>query len=564
MRVSVCVVVAAVVISCGGTSGGGSQDAGIPMVAVTITVAGPGSVKVPGIDCRSSCRTTLPQGTSLHIEAAPDPGARFSGWSGACSGVGACDVVVAQDVTVSAAFAAISPPQRVTLSVTVSGSGHVTSAPAGIACPANCSAAFDVGSGVQLTATADSSFAFAGWSGACAGQGTCAVTMTADQTVGASFAVTSVITSCRPITAPGTYAVTGQISSSDTCLDIHDTHGVTIDCGGQTVGGSPALVMTNVDGFSIKNCHFVPTASFYLANLLHVSNGTFQHDTFGSAPVNVVHAADVRIDQNTFNASYWQSYSHRVVLSSNTLVSSARGSAFAGAMIGSTFGSDNQFVGNVMDGKWAGSGQTETDDGVVIGDESGDVVSGNTISNVFDCGIETSGVIANATISNNNITRTGFCGIGGWYWNSLKASTISGNVATGVPRLFHFFRIFGLRPARFDSLHEMPADAAVYFNDNVFDGNRLVNPSTQATSSSIIRVYDQLDYSGSVSSVIPGERAPGSSDFILSNNIFRNNDFGHTLLAPDFGAPVVPGLVIDGGGNICNVSGGVPYPLACQ
>ena len=367
--------------------------------------------------------------------------------------------------------------------------------------------------------------------------------MTADKTVGASFAVTSVITSCRPITAPGTYAVTGQISSSDTCLDIHDTHGVTIDCGGQTVGGSPALVMTNVDGFSIKNCHFVPTASFYLANLLHVSNGTFQHDTFGSAPVNVVHAADVRIDQNTFNASYWQSYSHRVVLSSNTLVSSARGSAFAGAMIGSTFGSDNQFVGNVMDGKWAGSGQTETDDGVVIGDESGDVVSGNTISNVFDCGIETTGVIANATISNNNITRTGFCGIGGWYWNSLKASTISGNVATGVPRLFHFFRIFGLRPARFDSLHEMPADAAVYFNDNVFDGNRLVNPSTQATSSSIIRVYDQLDYSGSVSSVIPGERAPGSSDFILSNNIFRNNDFGHTLLAPDFGAPVVPGLV---------------------
>src|SRR2546421_504821 len=153
-----------------------------------------------------------------------------------------------------------------------------------------------------------------------------------------------------------------------------------------TVGGSPALVMTNVDGFSIKNCNFVPTASFYLANLLHVSNGTFQHDTFGSAPVNVVHAADVRIDQNTFNASYWQSYSHRVVLSSNTLVSSARGSASTAAMIGSNFGSDNQIVGNVIDGKWAGSGQTETDDGVDINDESGDVVSGNTISNVFDCG----------------------------------------------------------------------------------------------------------------------------------------------------------------------------------
>ena len=59
---------------------------------------------------------------------------------------------------------------------------------------------------------------------------------------------------------------------------------------------------------------------------------------------------------------------------------------------------DNRIVGNVMDGKWAGSGFTETDDGVLINDETGDTVSGNTISNVFDCGVETGGMIANATI----------------------------------------------------------------------------------------------------------------------------------------------------------------------
>src|SRR5207237_8746288 len=127
---------------------------------------------------------------------------------------------------------------------------------------------------------------------------------------------------------------------------------------------------------------------------------------FATAAGKVVQSADFRTNHNPFNASDWQSYPHRGVLSSNRLVSSARGSAFAGAMIGSTFGSDNQFVGNVMDGKWAGSGQTETDDGVVIGDESGDVVSGNTISNAFECRIETTGVIAKATRSNNNITRT--------------------------------------------------------------------------------------------------------------------------------------------------------------
>jgi len=321
--------------------------------------------------------------------------------------------------------------------------------------------------------------------------------------------------------------------------------------------------MANVDGFSLTNCIFASTSTTFVVNVTRVSNGTFQHDTFGTTWVNVVHAADVRIDQNTFNASYQQNYSHRVVLSSNSLVSQTRGSSLTPAMIISNSGSSNHIVGNVMDGKWAGSGQTETDDGVVITDESGDTVSGNTISNVFDCGIETLGMIANATISNNDITRAGFCGIGGWYWNSLRASTISGNVASDVPRLFYFFRIFGLRPAGFDGQHELPADAAVYFSDNVFDGNRLVNPSVVGSWSSILRIYNQLDYTGSISSA-PGERAPGSSDFVLTNNTFRNNDFGHAAMAPNFGAPIVPGLVIDGGRNICNNSDGAAYPLVCH
>jgi hypothetical protein len=301
-----------------------------------------------------------------------------------------------------------------------------------------------------------------------------------------------------------------------------------------------------------------------MVNLTKVSNGTFQHDTFGTTYMIVVRATDVRIDQNTFNASYDQNYSHRVVISNNTLVSQTRGSAFGGALVLSNAGSGNQIVNNVMDGKWSGSGSTDTDDGVVISDESGDTISGNTISNVFDCGIETVGVIANANISNNSITRTGFCGIGGWYWNSLRSSTISGNVASNVPRLFHFYRIFGLRAAGFDEgPHELPADGAVYFSDNVFDGNRLLNPSVAGNPSSILLIYNQLDYAGTISN-LPGERVAGPSDFVLTNNIFRNNDFGHTLFAPAFGAPIVPGLVIDGGGNICNIINGVPNPLVCH
>jgi parallel beta-helix repeat protein len=306
-----------------------------------------------------------------------------------------------------------------------------------------------------------------------------------------------------------------------------------------------------------------------MANLSHVSNGNFQHNIFehdalNKSSVNVGHATDVRIEQNTFNAPYQQYYSQRVVISSNTFVNQRRGAAFAAAMILSDSGSANRVVGNTIDGKWVGFGQTEIDDGIVVGDESGDVVSENTISNVFECGIETSGVIADTTISNNDITRTGFCGIGGWYWNSLRASTISGNVVTAVPTLFYFYRVLGLRPAGYDSLHEMPADTAVFFSDNLFDGNRLVDPSAGALYSSILHLYNNLDFNGVTSSAIPGERVPGPSDFVLTNNVFRNNDFGHALPAPAFGSPIVPGRVVDGGGNVCNNAGGAPYPLACR
>lgn len=60
------------------------------------------------------------------------------------------------------------------------GSGTVTSSPAGIDCGGTCSASFDSGASVTLTAAADSGSLFTGWSGACSGASdTCVVTMDA-------------------------------------------------------------------------------------------------------------------------------------------------------------------------------------------------------------------------------------------------------------------------------------------------------------------------------------------------------------------------------------------------
>lgn len=73
-----------------------------------------------------------------------------------------------------------------------SGSGTVTSAPAGIDCGATCTAAFQEESTVSLTPAAAAGSSFAGWSGACSGTGACTVTIGEAQTsVGAEFVLTT-------------------------------------------------------------------------------------------------------------------------------------------------------------------------------------------------------------------------------------------------------------------------------------------------------------------------------------------------------------------------------------
>jgi len=70
------------------------------------------------------------------------------------------------------------------------GSGRVTSLPAGIDCGAACSAALSSTTGVpevSLTASPDASSAFTGWSGACAGTGPCMVRLDGSAAVTAEF-----------------------------------------------------------------------------------------------------------------------------------------------------------------------------------------------------------------------------------------------------------------------------------------------------------------------------------------------------------------------------------------
>jgi Fe-S cluster biogenesis protein NfuA len=164
--------------------------------ALTVTEAGTGTGSVSsspaGISCPSICSANYNSGTPVTLTATAGTGSTFAGWSGACSGTGSCSVTMSAAQSVTATFN--TTPVQFALSVTEAGTGtgSVSSSPAGISCPSICSANYNSGTPVTLTATAGTGSTFAGWSGACSGTGSCSVTMSAAKSVTATFNTTPV------------------------------------------------------------------------------------------------------------------------------------------------------------------------------------------------------------------------------------------------------------------------------------------------------------------------------------------------------------------------------------
>jgi uncharacterized repeat protein (TIGR02543 family) len=164
---------------------------GPPLPTVTLTKAGDGSgsvTSVPaGIDCGATCFASFEPGTAVTLTAAADAGSTFTGWSGDCTGTtDPCTVTVDVSKSVTATFAALP---KITVSDGGSGSGTVTSSPAGIDCGTTCAASFTAGTQVTLTAQAAANSLFLNWTGACTGTtATCTITASGATTAAATFA----------------------------------------------------------------------------------------------------------------------------------------------------------------------------------------------------------------------------------------------------------------------------------------------------------------------------------------------------------------------------------------
>ena len=133
---------------------------------LTVSVSGTGTVTSQDlfITCPTMCSHLYPANTPVTLNANQPLGWTFAGWSGACTGMGPCNVTMTQSQSVTATFS----QQTYLLNVSItspSGSGTVTSTDGGINCPGTCGNSYPVNTSVTLNETPAPGWSFAGWSG---------------------------------------------------------------------------------------------------------------------------------------------------------------------------------------------------------------------------------------------------------------------------------------------------------------------------------------------------------------------------------------------------------------
>ncbi len=177
----------------------GGRTSALPAAAtyaLTVNVVGGGAV------ARDPDQATYNYGDEVELTATADPGWTFAGWSGGATGsANPTTVTMDGDKTVTATFT----QDEYALTVNVVGGGAVARDPD--------QATYNYGDEVELTATADPGWTFAGWSGGATGSANpTTVTMDGDKTLTAHFVLEF---SAIDVTAPATDVQKDQGGSLD-------------------------------------------------------------------------------------------------------------------------------------------------------------------------------------------------------------------------------------------------------------------------------------------------------------------------------------------------------------
>ena len=313
---------------------------------------------------------------------------------------------------------------------------------------------------------------------------------------------------------------------------------------------SPVRI-NKIQNFTVKNCRLQtlnPARGRYGSPIavIESSNGILTNTEFGATLVSVYKSSNILFSNSHFNSTVQLGDSQNITIKNNSF-KTPTGYYDAPGIIVANNDVGDAYLDNDMGGGWDGNPSTQggsADDGIVLGNSLETKIINNNIYNVWDCGVENTQKMENATISNNRITNAKVCGIGGWYGNSWKNNIVSGNLVDKSGKLMLIYR-----PDRM-----INGEQFVYFKDNKFINNKFTNPLYQNTTAGQID-FENFGNSGSGTEII-------ASKVITSNNYFQNNDFNSQLKAPDL-SPA--SAFVDGGGNVCGALSSVntSVPIKC-
>jgi len=217
--------------------------------SLNISKSGTGSGTITsspsGINCGTSCSKDFIAGTLITLSASATSGSNFIGWSSPCSGIDKCILVMDSNKSVSAAFDYVGIT-KYDLSVIKSGtgSGIVTSSPSGISCGTDCTESFALWTAITLTASANSSSVFAGWTGACTGTDKCSLIISSNKSVVAIFNTKTTLPNYTlSVSKSGTGS--GMVTSSPTGISCGS------DCSETYQSGTSVTLYTTALGDSI-------------------------------------------------------------------------------------------------------------------------------------------------------------------------------------------------------------------------------------------------------------------------------------------------------------------------
>lgn len=366
------------------------------------------------------------------------------------------------------------------------------------------------------------------------------------------------VSACGEIKKPGKYLLVADLINTKTepCIKFQDVKNASLDCQNHTIISHNEDYNIYVKGssdFKIKNCKLQSSVTLPSDRVQHVlriedsKRGEVSGSTIGGNFATVSGSTVVTLHNNTFTNQFSIYKSNHITITQNNFSNNID-------PITLDSGSDNSVISNVIDGKSDGilhndGNNIGADDGIVIKNESRDMIQGNAIKNVYDCGIETIGYMFDSKVISNSVKNAGVCLLGGWYWTSLKGNLIKDNVGDDMPRLFVFWRSNGL----------LSTEQYVYFKDNVFENNKFINPR-KVIGNNEEDWFMEASYITMESSDVPSLSIPGSK-IIIGNNVFKNNNFT-TIAGSVVFSPV--NMIVDGGGNICPATTDLNFPLKCN